>query len=84
MGKTLGIDLGTTFSTASYYDEGRVETLEINGSKLVPSVVWYPEDGSPAVVGKSAMHMTVQKPERVVSLIKRENGDRKLSPPAHG
>ncbi|MEM6960463.1 MAG: Hsp70 family protein [Myxococcota bacterium] len=80
----MGIDLGTTFSTASYYDEGRVETLEINGSKLVPSVVWYPEDGSPAVVGKSAMHMTVQKPERVVSLIKREMGTENYRHPHTG
>ena len=55
MAKRLGIDLGTTYSSVSYVEGDGVETIELeaaNGSKFLPSVVYYPQDGSDPVVDR--------------------------------
>jgi len=78
MGKRLGIDLGTTYSSVSYVEGEAVETIELeaaNRSTLLPSVVYYPEDGGPPIVGVSAKHQKKLHPERVVELIKRSMGE---------
>lgn len=77
MPQKLGIDLGTTFSTVSYYENGRIESVDLesaDNSKTLPSIVYYPKDGDP-VVGTAAAREAKLNPELVVQLIKREMGE---------
>src|SRR5262245_6527314 len=80
-----GIDLGTTYSAISYYDEniGRVETASLphaDGGESIPSVVYY-ETGGNVVVGDAALNVRDQYPERVIVGIKRSMGlDYKTDP----
>jgi molecular chaperone DnaK (HSP70) len=75
-----GIDLGTTFSAISWYDDlnRRVVSVHLNtiadGLQVVPSVVYFPEQGEP-IVGKVAANARKQFPDRVVVAIKRSMGD---------
>jgi molecular chaperone HscA len=70
----VGIDLGTTNSVVAISRGGKPEVLrDEKGSGLVPSVVAYPPD-RPPVVGFAARAMLLEKPELVVSSIKRLMG----------
>jgi len=74
----FGIDLGTTYSVVGYIDEtGRAEVARNvdDGSATTPSVVYF-ENESNVVVGRTAKSAAGESPDRVVSLIKREMGDR--------
>ena len=73
----FGIDLGTTYSVVGYIDEtGRAAvTRNGQGSDTTPSVVFFENEGN-VVVGATAKAAAGQYPEQVVSLIKREMGDR--------
>ena len=73
----FGIDLGTTYSVVGYIDEtGRAAvTRNSEGDDTTPSVVYF-ENEDNVVVGKAAKAAAGQYPEQVVSLIKREMGDR--------
>ncbi len=73
----FGIDLGTTYSVVSYIDEtGRpTVTRSGDGEDTTPSVVFFETDDN-VVVGKVAKESAGQYPDQVVSLIKREMGDR--------
>jgi molecular chaperone DnaK len=73
----FGIDLGTTYSVVGYIDEtGRAAVTRNNyGDDTTPSVVYFENEGN-VVVGKVAKESAGQYPEQVVSLIKREMGDR--------
>ena len=73
----FGIDLGTTYSAVGYIDEtGRAVVTRIGqGSDTTPSVVYFENEGN-VVVGKTAKDSAGQYPDQVVSLIKREMGDR--------
>jgi len=75
-GKTVGIDLGTTFSTiAQIDDEGMPTCLENADSKVItPSVVLMADDGK-VVVGPSNERIAVEDPSNVVEAIKREMGN---------
>lgn len=87
MAKRLGIDLGTTYSSVSYVEGDHVETIELeaaNGGKFLPSVVYYPQDGSDPVVGVAAKHQNQLYPDRVVELIKRSMGDQEYRHEASG
>ncbi|KAG0438748.1 hypothetical protein HPB47_016892, partial [Ixodes persulcatus] len=48
----VGIDLGTTNSLIAVSRSGKVDIIEIEGNKLLPSVVYYSDDG--VFVGNSA------------------------------
>lgn len=77
MPQRLGIDLGTTFSSVSYYENNRIESIDLesaDNSKTLPSIVYYPKDGDP-VVGTAAAREAKLNPELVVQLIKREMGE---------
>ncbi|PIZ32866.1 MAG: Fe-S protein assembly chaperone HscA [Alphaproteobacteria bacterium CG_4_10_14_0_8_um_filter_37_21] len=50
--QAIGIDLGTTHTVVSYVKNNQVETILINDSKLMPSVVGHSENGF--ITGKSA------------------------------
>ena len=73
----FGIDLGTTYSVVGYIDEtGRAAvTRNGQGSDTTPSVVFFENEGN-VVVGATAKAAAGQYPEQVVSLIKREMGER--------
>ena len=73
----FGIDLGTTYSAVGYIDDtGRAAvTRNSAGDDTTPSVVYF-ENESNVVVGKVAKETAGLYPDQVVSLIKREMGDR--------
>jgi len=73
----FGIDLGTTYSVVGYIDDtGRAAvTRNGHGYDTTPSVVYF-ESETNVVVGKTAKEAAGQYPDQVVSLIKREMGDR--------
>src|ERR1700736_3046270 len=75
VGRLVGIDLGTTFSAiATLDDHGQPITLpNRDGEMLTPSAVLLTEDGE-AVVGQAALDVSLEKPERVATLIKRHMG----------
>lgn len=73
----LGIDLGTTNSLVGVVDSGfPILLADENGRRLVPSAVYFPEDGSAPVVGEAALRRRAVSPGRVVTSIKRLIGRR--------
>ena len=76
MGKTIGIDLGTTNSVVAIM-EGREPKVLTNeeGSRLTPSVVAFTKDGE-RLVGQIAKRQAITNPERTVYSIKRFMGRR--------
>ena len=70
----IGIDLGTTNSVVAVSRDGGAAVIrDEDGSSLVPSVVAYAADGS-AIVGELARRLLLDRPEVVVSSIKRLMG----------
>ncbi|MEI7669233.1 MAG: Fe-S protein assembly chaperone HscA [Pseudomonadota bacterium] len=70
----IGIDLGTTNSVVAIASNGGVTVLhDMCGGVLVPSVVYYGEEGE-IKVGKSAHNMLKEGGRNVVSSIKRQMG----------
>jgi hypothetical protein len=63
-GWTLAIDFGTSYTAAAVAENGRVDALEINGERRIPSVVFLNEDGTLAV-GELALNRAALAPERV-------------------
>lgn len=87
MALTLGIDLGTTYSAVSYIDIDKAETIDLdaaNGSKMLPSVVFYESPDSPPIVGTAAVNASLTSPELVVKHIKRHIGTEYTTEPIHG
>ena len=74
MSKTVGIDLGTTFSAIAHVNANGVPELIPNedGDRLTPSVIFY--DTGEFIVGEYAKQNAVAEPENVVEFIKREMG----------
>ena len=52
MSQIIGIDLGTTNSVVSYYKDGRVKVLSLEGHTTTPSVLLF--DGDKIEVGHKA------------------------------
>lgn len=77
-----GIDLGTTYSAISWYDEynRRIVTVDLvtiaDGNREVRSVIYFPGPGQEPVVGEVAWNARQMFPERVVVGIKREMGSK--------
>jgi molecular chaperone DnaK (HSP70) len=80
-----GIDLGTTYSVVGYIDETGRPTICRNsdGQDTTPSVVYF-ESPDNIVVGRVAKEAAGVNPDQVVSLIKREMGDRDWRRDFHG
>jgi molecular chaperone DnaK len=74
-GHTVGIDLGTTFSTIAQLDENGTPVPLPNDDDEVetPSLVLLAEGGH-VIVGPNRMRAAVEDPEHVVERIKREMG----------
>ncbi len=74
MGKTIGIDLGTTNSCFAVMEGGEPTVLEnAEGGRTTPSVVAFTESGE-RLVGTVAKRQSVMNPERTVYSIKRFMG----------
>src|SRR5882762_7545493 len=76
MGRTVGIDLGTTNSLVAYIDAKTGEPKCIPGplgSTLCPSVVSLDADGS-IIVGEPARRRLLTQPERTIYSVKRLMG----------
>lgn len=75
MSYALGIDLGTTFSAASVFENGRSETLALGyRSPTVPSIIVLREDGE-VLVGEAAERRALTDPLRTAREFKRRLGD---------
>jgi len=76
MSRTVGIDLGTTYSLIAYQDkrEGRPECIPgPYGTPLCPSVVSVDPNGS-IIVGEPARRRLLTQPERTIYSVKRLMG----------
>lgn len=75
MSYALGIDLGTTYTSAAVATDGRVEVVQLGmRSSAVPTVVFLTEAGE-LLTGDSANRRAVTAPERVAREFKRRVGD---------
>lgn len=76
MGKTVGIDLGTTNSVIAVMEGGK-PTVIVNseGDRTTPSVVAFKEDGE-RLVGKVARRQSILNPENTLYSVKRFIGRR--------
>jgi molecular chaperone DnaK len=71
MGKTIGIDLGTTNSAVAVLEGGEPKIIvNPEGNRTTPSVVAYLADGE-IVVGQPAKRQAVTNPTNTLSAIKR-------------
>ena len=74
MGKTIGIDLGTTNSCVAVFEGGEPSVLENSeGGRTTPSVVAFTEGGD-RLVGTVAKRQAVMNPENTIFSIKRFMG----------
>lgn len=71
----LGVDIGTTYTAAALWREGRVQTVPLgNRANAVPSVLFLREDGS-MLVGDAAARRGITDPDRQAREFKRRMGD---------
>ncbi|MGB7566921.1 MAG: molecular chaperone DnaK, partial [Chitinivibrionales bacterium] len=74
--KTIGIDLGTTYSCVSVMEGGKpVVITNADGARTTPSVVAFTKDGQ-RLVGSIAKRQAVTNPENTIYSIKRFMGRR--------
>ncbi|MBX3443400.1 MAG: Hsp70 family protein [Planctomyces sp.] len=76
-GNTVGVDLGTTYSSIAQIDaEGEPIALEnTEGKTITPSVVLLGEDGK-VIVGPSYERMSIENPKNIIEAIKRQMGNK--------
>jgi molecular chaperone DnaK (HSP70) len=75
----LGIDFGTSYTSAGALVGDKVELVYDNGDPLVPSLVHVPERGAP-LIGRRAQQRLAAEPQRTVPSIKRILGARTGDP----
>ncbi|MBQ6701975.1 MAG: molecular chaperone DnaK [Clostridia bacterium] len=74
MGKTIGIDLGTTNSCVAVYEGGEPIVIpNPEGARTTPSVVAFSKTGE-RMVGQVAKRQGITNPDRTIMSIKREMG----------
>ncbi len=69
----VGIDLGTTNSVVSIFDDKQPKTLKIDNTKLLPSAVSF--INGTFIVGQTAKNMAIVEPENTCLSIKRRMGE---------
>ncbi len=76
-GNTVGIDLGTTYSSIAQLNaEGEPIALDnSDGKTITPSVVLLGEDGK-VIVGPSPERMAIENPKNIIEAIKRQMGNK--------
>lgn len=71
----VGIDLGTTNTVVSFFDEsGKPKTIPIDGEPKTPSVVYVGDSEAEDLVGTPAYNMQLVAPERTIREAKRDVG----------
>ncbi|MBI2346845.1 MAG: molecular chaperone DnaK [Deltaproteobacteria bacterium] len=81
MGKTIGIDLGTTNSVVAVMEGGQPKIIQNEeGGRLTPSVVAYTKDGE-ILAGQIAKRQAIINPEHTIYSIKRFMGRRRSEVP---
>jgi molecular chaperone DnaK len=71
----LGVDLGTTYTAAALWRDGRAECVPLGISSLsVPSVLFLRDDDV-LLVGDAAVRRGIVEPERLARQFKRRTGD---------
>ena len=71
----LGVDLGTTYSAAAVWRDGRAEIASLGSrSAAIPSVVLLRDDET-VLTGESANRRGLTEPHRVAREFKRRLGD---------
>jgi molecular chaperone DnaK len=74
VGRTVGIDLGTTNSVVAVMEAGEPVVIpNAEGSRITPSVVGFTKTGE-RLVGATAKRQAILNPERTISSIKRKMG----------
>ncbi|MCL6518785.1 MAG: molecular chaperone DnaK [Armatimonadetes bacterium] len=74
MGRTVGIDLGTTNSVVAVMEGGEPVVIpNAEGSRLTPSIVAFTKTGE-RLVGIPAKRQAILNPERTIASIKRKMG----------
>jgi len=74
MNKVIGIDLGTTNSAVSVYENGEAKIIpNAEGKNTTPSVVAFTDKGE-VLIGDSAKRQAVTNPEKTITSIKRIMG----------
>ncbi|HEY3332374.1 MAG TPA: molecular chaperone DnaK [Capsulimonadaceae bacterium] len=74
MGRTVGIDLGTTNSVVAFVEGGEPRVIpNSEGANTTPSIVGFTKTGE-RLVGQPAKRQAVVNPDRTVISIKREIG----------
>ncbi len=74
MGKTVGIDLGTTNSCVVVLEGGEPTVIaNAEGSRTTPSVVGFTKNGE-RIIGATAKRQAVISPDRTIISIKRKMG----------
>lgn len=77
----LGIDLGTTHSAVGVVDSGfPILLADEEGNRIMPSAVWYGENGA-VEVGRKALRRRASDPQNVVTSVKRQIGSDTISDP---
>jgi len=83
MGRTIGIDLGTTNSCIAFSDGGLPTVIQSkSGSRVMPSVVAFSAKGE-RLVGLVARRQAITNPRNTVSSIKRLMGRRYAEVASH-
>jgi len=76
MGKTIGIDLGTTNSVVAIMEANQPKVLiNSSGNRITPSIVAFTDKGE-RLVGQPARHQQITNPKNTVFSIKRFMGRR--------
>ncbi len=76
MGKTIGIDLGTTNSCVAVMEADQPKVLiNSSGSRITPSIVAFTDKGE-RLVGQPAKHQQITNPKNTIFSIKRFMGRR--------
>ena len=74
MGKTIGIDLGTTNSCVAVVEGGAAVIIpNSQGERTTPSVVAFIDNGE-RLVGQVALRQAITNPKGTITSIKREMG----------
>lgn len=74
--KLFGFDLGTQKSSVSYFYDGIVSTLSINGQESLPSVVYIDPDDDSRLFGQQVLTQRLIHPERILFDTKTQLGKR--------
>lgn len=70
----IGIDLGTTNSEVAIVEGGQARVMEVDGARLLPSVVGI-DDAGELLIGQPARNQYALYPERTIRSIKRRMGE---------